>query len=228
MKILNYLFYFLLFVSCNQSRKKTEKYTDSSYVVKKTKLTNNLLFGNIHLLNINKLNDETEISRNHFLEIYQYYDRIYSRRSLPKPIISKIEYIKLEYPKPFIDSLTHNIDSIKYKIGKIGPYVAYYSSISSDSVKFPFGLADQNLLCNVAGNLILYNPNNHLAKVITVNYTATESFNVENRFFYVTRSNEIHIIDYINSDEISGGFFQKEYLIKIHNSGEITIKKFKN
>ena len=228
MKILNYLFCLVVFVACKQSNTKSLKNLKSPILEKKVNIRAELLFGSKYLINLSNLNNETEVSRNHHLEIYRYYDKIlYHRKTLPKPIIREIEYIKLEYRKPFIDSLTHNIDSIKYKIGKIGPYEAYYSSINFESFKFPV-LSDTTFVCTKASNLILYNPQSQKAKVITVHYSAEESFYEENRFFYITKKNEIHIIDKICIDELSGCFFQKEYLLKINDKGKITVKKFKN
>lgn len=225
MKTLNYLFCLVFFVSCNQKNSNSLKNENPLIYKNKVHVSDNLLFGSGHLLDLVNLNSETETSKKHQLDVHLYYDKIlYNRRSLPKPVIRDIEYIKLEYRKPFIDSLTHNIDSIKYIIGKIGPYVAYYSSINFESVKFPV-VSDTTFFCTKASNLILYNPKNQLAKVITVHYNAEESFYEENRFFYITKQNEIYIIDGIYTDELSGCFFQKEYLIKIGNEGKITVKK---
>jgi hypothetical protein len=225
MKTLNYLFCLVFFVSCNQKNSNSLKNENSPIYKKKVLVTDNLLFGSGHLLDLVNLNSETETSNKHQLEVHRFYGSIIYNRTLTKPIIRYIEYIKLEYRKPFIDSLTHNIDSIKCYIGKIGSYNAYYSLINSDSIKFSNDLADKNLICKVAGNLILYNPKNQLAKIITVYYNASEPFYEENRFFYITKQNEIYIIDGIYTDELSGCFFQKEYLIKIGNEGKITVKK---
>lgn len=163
-----------------------------------------------------------EVIEDTFINAYQFYSELIKRKATIKLPINRLEYIRLNYPYRFLDSITDSTDSIRYQLPNIGPYECYYSQIVAKGFTSD-NLEDEKEICSESGNLILYDPHTHNAKVLNVFFKA-ESFVLEDtRLFYIDKTGSIQIFNCSGDDESVD--FKKEFVINVGKNGEVVIKK---
>ncbi|OAQ42814.1 hypothetical protein A5893_17310 [Pedobacter psychrophilus] len=242
MKKLNYLCILISIIACNNNIKEEE----NNIVVDKKPAINNpvssqkidssalyplngkLPFGSIYLENLDTSYgwdspkwDNVDLLNSNILDYYRMLNKL---KVISKPNILKKEYLKLKFTTPFIDSITHSIDSIRYQFENIGPYECYYAQLEDDFIKYPAGFYDEKRLCKKSGNLILYNPKTQVAKIINIFTIIQEPYDYESRNFFIGKNKEIKIFQFVGDDGGLTGFYQN-YSIKILDNGEIKIKE---
>ncbi|TZF83776.1 hypothetical protein FW774_09920 [Pedobacter sp. BS3] len=151
-----------------------------------------------------------------WLQAYHYYNVIDEKKVISKPNIKNVEYIRLNYPYNFIDSITNSIDSVRYQLPDFGPYKCYYAQLTYlKAIEKPY--------CREAGNLILYNPETGHAKVINVFFSTEGEIEAEYRLFYIGKNRVIQIF-YSKGGELES-YFKREFLIRVDDDGKVVIKK---
>lgn len=224
----------LIIISCNQPMR-TDENTTKSKIIKSTKTGDSVevLFGSKILANFHfpadwKLDPDTsasesdEVAHRNWIKVYQFFGEIDEIKTIPKPEIKNIEYLRIKYKSNYtddpVDSLINPIDSIRIKLPNIGPYECYYSQQitrryeSPDDYFFDYE--------SKAGNIILYDPKTSTAKVINT-FFSEESLNGKIRYFYIALDKTIHIFngDFTELD----ASLKHDYIVKIKANGKIEI-----
>lgn len=160
-----------------------------------------------------------------YIKASQFYYVLNKKPSLLSLEVKEVAHIRVNFPYEFEDNVTHLIDSIRYKLPNIGPYECYYSFQQSPQQMGTemIPLEEEQLVCNSAGNLILYDRKQNKAKVITIYFNVSGGWSEIERLFYINTKKEIQVFKAVGDE--GAITFHKEFTAFIKQDGEVVIQK---
>lgn len=134
-----------------------------------------------------------------FGEVTKYFDELNKGKSIIPPPIAKYEKINIDGNNSFCDDSNSKM-IFKYRLPDFGRYECFYAYGDFFNEHAPSKI-DYSHQCYDYGNLIFYNPDNKVAKIVKVYYLFVKDQEYANyRFFYIENSHTIKIYESVASE----------------------------
>jgi len=159
------------------------------------------------------------------ISLINCYHEIHDINPSPSLKISSIDSVwtgghpKWEF---YNDSLIALTSGVRYKLGDIGPYHAFYNYNQGRGRS----VSELESFCAEAGNLLLLDTVNSKVKIINIYLVIAAQFRSFQRLFFVHKDRSISIYDIFFEED--GMTLITEYNLRILNNGQIEVDKNKS